>query len=291
MPTGPGHSAGIGSDGMGSAGSGSNGTVPPEAAAVLKRGHVRLERDGALASVVLARPEKYNAQTPYTWEALREVSRLLTAETRVVVVRAEGKAFSAGLDRAMLTAEGVPGQPTALDLARMDEAQFTDTIAGYQSAFDWLWRTDIVSVAAVQGHAIGAGFQLALACDLRVATEDAQFRMAEPALGLVPDLTGTKRLVDLVGLSRAVDYCLTARAVDATEALAAGLVNRVVAAEALDDAVAALVSSLLSVPRDASVETKALLVGASGRTQADQQAAERLAQHRRMRALAGIVAD
>ncbi len=281
MPSGPGHSDGIGSD----------GTVPPEVAAVLKRGHVRLERAGALASVVLARPEKYNAQTPYTWEALREVSRLLTAETRVVVVRAEGKAFSAGLDRAMFTAEGVPGQPTALDLARMDEAQFTDTIAGYQSAFDWLWRTDIVSIAAVQGHAIGAGFQLALACDLRVATEDAQFRMAEPTLGLVPDLTGTKRLVDLVGLSRAVDYCLTARAVGAPEALAAGLVNRVVAADALDDAVAALVSSLLSVPRDASVETKALLVGASGRTQADQQVAERLAQHRRMRALAGIVVD
>ena len=69
----------------------------------------------------------------------------------------------------------------------------------------------IVSIAAVQGHAIGAGFQLALACDLRILADDAKLCMKEPALGLVPDLTGTKPLVDIVGLPRAIELCLTAR--------------------------------------------------------------------------------
>ena len=66
-----------------------------------------------------------------------------------------------------------------------------------------------MSVAAVQGHAIGAGFQLALACDLRVLADDAKLCMKEPTLGLVPDLTGTKPLVDIVGLPRALELCLT----------------------------------------------------------------------------------
>ncbi len=70
----------------------------------------------------------------------------------------------------------------------------------------------------MQGHAIGAGFQLALACDLRVLAEDARFSMAEVTLGLVPDLAGTKRLVELVGYARALEICATGRRIDATEA-------------------------------------------------------------------------
>ena len=75
----------------------------------------------------------------------------------------------------------------------------TTPIADYQAAFGWLARPRLVSIAAVHGHAVGAGFQLALACDLRVVADDAQFTMAEPRFGMVPDLGGTKRLVDLVG--------------------------------------------------------------------------------------------
>ena len=106
----------------------------------------------------------------------------LPGDVRVVVVRGEGRAFSAGLDLAV-------ARPTAASLARSAElARCHPTrpptrIAGYQAAFTWLARPDIVSIAAVQGHAIGAGFQLALACDLRVLTEDAKFTMAEVTLG------------------------------------------------------------------------------------------------------------
>jgi enoyl-CoA hydratase/carnithine racemase len=146
-------------------------------------------------------------------------------------------------------------------------------------------------VAAVRGHAVGAGFQLALGTDLRICAEDAVFAMAETSLGLVPDLGGTKRLADLVGYGVALELCLTGRRVDAAEALRLGIANAVVAAEELDAAVDALVQALLAVDRDAAAETKALLLGASARTQAEQEDAERQAQYRRLRALAGLFAE
>ncbi len=140
----------------------------------------------------------------------------------------------------------------------------------------------------MQGHAIGAGFQLALGTDLRIVADDAQFSMAEPTLGLVPDLGGTKRLVDLVGYSIAADICLTGRRVGADEALRLGLASRVVPAAELDAAVEVTVRALLAVDRDAAAETKALLQRADARSQDEQQAAERDAQYRRMRSLAGF---
>jgi enoyl-CoA hydratase/carnithine racemase len=145
-----------------------------------------------------------------------------------------------------------------------------------------------VSIAAVQGHAIGAGFQLALGTDIRILADDAQLTMAEPRLGIVPDLGGTKRLVDLVGYSRAAEICLTARPVDAQEALRIGLASAAVPAAELDAAVERTVAAVLGVNRDAATETKALLLGAAARTQSEQERAEREAQYRRLRALVGL---
>jgi enoyl-CoA hydratase/carnithine racemase len=204
------------------------------------------------------------------------------------VLRGAGRAFSAGLDRQMFTPEGVPGVPGILSLATGTAAESTARIAEWQRAFDWTSRPDVVSIAAVQGHAIGGGFQLALGTDIRIAADDAQFTMAEPTLGIVPDLGGTKRLVDLVGYSRALDICLTGRRVGAAEALRIGLVAEVVPAAELDAAVDRLVTALLAVHRDAAAETKALLLAAARNTQDEQQAAERAAQYRRLRALAGL---
>jgi enoyl-CoA hydratase/carnithine racemase len=145
-----------------------------------------------------------------------------------------------------------------------------------------------VSIAAVQGHAIGAGFQLALACDLRVVADDVQLAMRETSLGLVPDLTGTNPLVGLVGYARALEICATGRSVTAEEAVSTGLANIAVPADQLEDAVRDLTTALLAAPRDAVIETKALLQGAQGRTYDDQRAAERAAQARRLRDLAGV---
>lgn len=173
-------------------------------------------------------------------------------------------------------------------LAALSEDEASRRIASYQAGFAALGRPGVVSVALVQGHAVGAGFQLALACDLRIAAEDARFTMAEVSLGLVPDLGGTKRLVELVGYSRAAGICLTGRRVTAAEADRIGLVSAVVPPEQLAAAGAQLVSRLLALPRTAVTETKALLLAASGRSQPEQEAAERAAQYRQLRELTGL---
>ncbi|MET8578595.1 enoyl-CoA hydratase/isomerase family protein [Streptomyces sp. NPDC005012] len=255
---------------------------------VLDKDGVRLVVDGETATVTLTNPAKLNAQSPALWRALAEAGRVLPGAVRVAVLRAEGKSFSAGLDRQAFTPEGFPGEPSFLDMARGDEAEMDAIIAGYQEAFTWWRRSDVVSIAAVQGHAIGAGFQLALACDLRVVADDVQFAMRETSLGLVPDLTGTQPLVALVGYARALEICATGRFVGAEEAVSSGLANLAVEREELDGAVRDLAAALLAAPRSAVIETKALLQGAAGRTFDEQRAAERAAQGRRLRDLAGL---
>ncbi|MFD3720426.1 enoyl-CoA hydratase/isomerase family protein [Streptomyces sp. NPDC058674] len=256
--------------------------------ALLEKDGVRLTVDDTVATVTLTNPAKRNAQSPALWRALAEAGRLLPGSVRVVVLRGEGKSFSAGLDRQAFTPEGFEGEPSFIDLARGSDELLDATIAEYQEAFTWWRRNDIVSVAAVQGHAIGAGFQLALACDLRVVADDVQFAMRETSLGLVPDLAGTQPLTGLVGYARALEICATGRSVHAEEAERVGLANLVVPADELDAAVQDLTTALLAPPRDAVIETKTLLRGASARTYEDQRAAERAAQARRLRDLAGL---
>ncbi|WP_432038810.1 enoyl-CoA hydratase/isomerase family protein [Streptomyces cucumeris] len=255
---------------------------------LLDKDGVQLTVDDAVATVTLSRPAKRNAQSPAMWRTLAEAGRLLPGSVRVVVLRAEGKSFSAGLDRQAFTPEGFDGEPSFIDMARGSDAELDATIAEYQDAFTWWRRNDIVSIAAVQGHAIGAGFQLALACDLRVCADDVQFAMRETSLGLVPDLTGTHPLVGLVGYARALEICATGRFVHADEAERTGLANLVVPAAELDGAVSDLAAALLAADRGAVIETKALLRGATDRTYEEQRTAERAAQARRLRELAGV---
>ncbi|MFJ6775741.1 enoyl-CoA hydratase/isomerase family protein [Kitasatospora sp. NPDC091257] len=253
-----------------------------------ERGGVRLEIEGELAVVTLCRPKRRNAQSPALWRALTDAGRELPGSVRVVLLRAEGVSFSAGLDRAMFTPEGIPGEPTFLQLAASTDRELDDAIASYQEAFTWWRRPDLISIAAVQGHAVGAGFQLALGCDLRVVAEDVQFAMKETSLGLVPDLAGTKPLTELVGYARALEICATGRWVGAEEAAAIGLANLAVSGEDLEAAARDLAAALLAAPRGAVIETKALLQGAAGRSFDEQRSAERVAQARRLRELAGI---
>lgn len=257
---------------------------------LLDKDGVRLEVDGHRATVTLTNPAKRNAQTPALWRALIEAGQLLPGDVRVVVVRGEGKSFSAGLDRKAFTPEGFEDEhaPSFLEMAKLPESECDAVIEHYQQAFTWWRRPDLITVAAVQGHAIGAGFQLALACDLRIVADDVQFAMKEPSLGLVPDLTGTHPLVSAVGYARALEICVTGRFVHAEEAERIGLANLVVPAAELDGAVDDLVAALAAAPRDAAVETKALLRAATRNGYDEQRAAERAAQGRRLRDLAGV---
>jgi enoyl-CoA hydratase/carnithine racemase len=267
----------------GKAGSAGGGGVAGEA---LEAGGLRLHQDGQVLTVTLDRPSTRNSQTPATWHALRSIGDSLGPEVRVVVVRGAGETFSSGLDRRMLEPGGLPGEPPLLALLDLPDDELAERIGTWQEAFTWLRRPDVITVAAVRGAAVGAGFQLALACDLRVLATDARFSMREPMLGLVPDLTGTKQLVDLVGYSRALEICATTRWVSAEEAAEIGLATIVVPPEELDDAVTDLVAALTQPPRGAVRETKTLLLSASRLCLDDQRLAEREAQVRRFRELA-----
>jgi enoyl-CoA hydratase/carnithine racemase len=244
---------------------------------------------GPVATITLHRPEVRNAQTPTMWRALADIGGALPEDVRVVVVKGEGHSFSAGLDRAMLDPANDSGEESVAGLLSLSDEEVSATIDAYQQGFTFLRDPRFVSIAAVQGYAIGAGFQLALSCDLRIAADDAQFCMKESALGLVPDLTGTKPLVECVGYSRALEICATARMVGAAEAKDIGLVLAAVPAAELDAAVAGLVSALTAPMAGAVRETKALLQGAADRSLDDQRRAEREAQVGRFRELAALL--
>jgi enoyl-CoA hydratase/carnithine racemase len=256
---------------------------------VLDAGGLALEVNGLVATLTLNRPETKNSQTPATWQALRIIGSSLDPAVRVVVVKGAGDTFSSGLDRRMLSPESRVGNQGLLHLLDMPDPEMAESIASWQEGFTWLRRPDIVSVAAVRGAAVGAGFQLALACDLRVLAEDARFSMREPLLGLVPDLTGTKPLVDLVGYSRALEICATTRWVGADEAHDIGLATAVVPSEELDGTVADLVAALTAPIYGAVTATKALLQSAVRLDLDEQRLAEREAQVRRFRELAALM--
>jgi enoyl-CoA hydratase/carnithine racemase len=248
-----------------------------------------VDRTGPVVTVTLDRPEVRNAQTPGMWRALAAVGESIDDEVRIVVLRGSGHSFSAGLDRSMLDPSGSEVE-TVADLLDLSDAEMSATIDDYQRGFTWLRDPRFVSIAAVQGYAIGAGFQLALACDLRVIADDARFSMKESVLGLVPDLTGTKPLVECVGYARALEICATARMVEADEAVRIGLAASAVPATELEAAVAELVAALTAPMAGAVRETKALLQGAADRSLDEQRRHEREAQVRRFREVARVLA-
>jgi enoyl-CoA hydratase/carnithine racemase len=250
---------------------------------------LRLDVDGPVATITLDRPEVRNAQTPAMWLALEQVGRTLPDDVRIVVVTGEGDTFSAGLDRAMLDPANA-GEGTVLGLLALSDEEASARIEEFQRGFTWLRDPRFVSIAKVRGWAIGAGFQLALSCDLRVLADDAKLSMKESALGLVPDLTGTKPLVEHVGYARALEICATARVVPAEEALRIGLATAVVTPDELDRTVADLAAALVAPMPGVVPETKALLQGAADRDLDEQRRLEREAQVRRFRAVAAAFA-
>jgi enoyl-CoA hydratase/carnithine racemase len=251
---------------------------------------LRLDVEGPIATITLDRPEVRNAQTPAMWAGLAEIGRTLPDDVRVVVVTGEGETFSAGLDRAMLDPTSA-GEGSVLGLLALSDEEASARIEEFQRGFTWLRDPRFVSIAKIRGYAIGAGFQLALSCDLRMVADDAKFSMKESALGLVPDLTGTKPLVEHVGYARALEICATARVVPAEEAVRIGLATAAVPSADLDAAVADLAAALVAPMPGVVPETKTLLQGAADRGLDEQRRLEREAQVRRFRAVAAAFAE
>jgi len=204
-----------------------------------------LTRDGVVARVTLERPEARNALSQAMADALEAALARLAAddEARVVVVAGRGRSFCAGADIAEM--------PTL-------SPEQAETLAGrWQAIMDGFAALPQVTIAAVQGHALGGGLMLAIAQDLRVAETSARFGLPEVTLGFNPGY-GIARLLDVAGGAHARDLMLTARLVDAAEAHRMGLVTRVVPDGALDAAALTLAQEVARSPRGGLAATKAI---------------------------------
>lgn len=234
-----------------------------------------------MQTITLSNVPRRNAQTPSMWLALAELAAGLDQAVRVVVFAGDGPSFSS---------EGIAGEMSLVDAAQGADA-VERMIARFQRGFTAWADVDALVVASVQGHAIGAGFQLALAADLRIVADDVQLAMRETSLGLVPDLGGTRTLVGIVGYARALEVCMTGRFVGAAEAVASGLASMAVASEDLARATSELVAALLVAPEAAARELKPLLRLAMAGQREDQLRREREAQARLLHAIVTATAS
>ncbi len=250
---------------------------------LLTRGRLLVDYTDPVLTITLNRPDLRNAQLPATWEALAHIGSRLPGGVRVVVVRGAGGSFSSGLDRSML---GRTADSVLVQLASAPDSIAHNMIAGFQKGFAWLADPSFISIAAVSGHAVGAGFQLALACDLVLAADDAQFCMAEVGHGLIPDLGGTGALVRAVGHQRALEICVTGRRIGAGEAVRIGLALASVPVAELAQSTADLVDAVTSAPVEAVRAVTRLIASAAVAMPADQLAAEQAEQLNRVRELA-----
>lgn len=248
--------------------------------------HLSVEFTGEQCVVTLNSPERRNAQTPSMWAALEEVCREVERSgTRVVLVRAAGPSFSAGLDRAMLAPGGAPGEADLVGACAESPSSGIAEIEACQRGFAGLRAVPAVVVAAVQGHAVGAGAELAVSADLCIVADDLALSWPEVPLGLVADLGGIGRVTRIVGQVRAMEIMLTGRVIGADEAVSLGLANRAVPRDALDAAAREAVEGLLRLPKDAMREVIGLVRGAGARDDATQQRLEAEAQARLLHAV------
>ncbi|MBA2441703.1 MAG: enoyl-CoA hydratase/isomerase family protein [Rubrobacter sp.] len=177
---------------------------------------VKVEREGGVATLTIDRQDKLNAISPQLVEEIGQSLLEIESEgPRVIVVTGAGeKAFVAGAD---ITAMSAMSPTEAKRFAEIGHA-----------AMALLDKSPIPTIAAVNGFALGGGCEIALACDIRIAAENALFGFPEVGLGILPGMGGTQRLPRLVGPAVAKELIFSARRIDAAEAQEIGLVNRVV---------------------------------------------------------------
>jgi enoyl-CoA hydratase/carnithine racemase len=234
---------------------------------------VRVERDGPVARVTLDRPAKHNGMDFAMLDAVRAAARRLRRDRgiRAVILHGDGPSFCAGLD-----VKAVFGNPRAL--LRGYAALWWPARNRFQ---DWsmAWRdVPVPVIAAIHGNCLGAGLQLALGADIRIATPDAQLSVLEAKWGLVPDMGGTALLRELVRLDVAKEITMTGRILSGTQAHALGLVTHL-SADPLGHA-RQLAAEVATRSPDAVAAAKGLLQQSWNRSEAGALRAERRWQRR-----------
>jgi enoyl-CoA hydratase/carnithine racemase len=227
------------------------------------------EPAGPVGYVWLARPERRNALNQQALEEIAELFGQLKRrfEVRVIVLAGRGPSFSAGADL-----KDPPGVTEMADPARpVRERQWFSELG--TRAIEAIERVDAITIARVQGHAIGGGALLAWACDLRIAAEGTEFGIPEVGLGDLLNWKGVPRLIAEVGISRARELVLLGDRIDAATALRYGLVNRVVPADGLDRAVDEWAARIAAKPESALSLTKSQFRSYAAR-QTDADAAQ-----------------
>lgn len=186
---------------------------------------LRLQMDGPVARITIDRPEQRNAFNTEMWRELRRLVDRIAADgsLRVLMIEGEGgEAFTSGSDIG--------------ELARLALADVNRSFEEMEAAISAVENLPVPTIAVIQGYALGGGLELALACDLRVASEGALLGMPVARLGIMISARFAKRLVDLIGPSRTKDLLYTGRFVPAREAHALGMLNYLVPPEQLRQA-------------------------------------------------------
>lgn len=213
----------------------------------MSTGPLLVERDDAVVTLRLDRPHVLNALDVALSEALLDAIATVhaAADVRCLVIAGSGRAFSAGADLTGMLAMSVP--------------EFAGFIARLQELARRMRALTIPTIAAVQGHALAGGFELALACDIRVAATTAVFGLPDTAIGLSPTSGMSFLLPRVVGAGWARHLLLTGEWIDAPQAERIGLVTRVVAPDDLADTVGRMARELTGHPPEGLAQIKAEL--------------------------------
>ena len=190
-----------------------------------------IERKGAVGTLWLDRAEKRNAMSPEMWTALPAAMAELgsDSELRAVVLAARGKSFCVGLDLVSLGAGGAVdgaggGGPSSRAVANLAQLEVT---RGFQAAISSVADCPVPVIAAIHGHCLGGGIDLATACDMRLAAADATFSIRETRIGIVADVGTLQRLPAIVSAGHVAELAYSGKDIDAARAEKIGLVNDV----------------------------------------------------------------
>ena len=203
---------------------------------------VQVEIKTPVATITLNKPERLNALDIEVWEGIRDAAEAVdgAAGVRAVILQGAGGAFCAGLDvKAGSTLGAVYEAPPAVAMQ-----QIRAHIEHLQECFTRLERVRVPVIAAIQRVCMGAGMELALCCDIRIAAEGTLFSIPEVQLGIIPDMGGTQRLPRTIGVGMAKELIYSARRFDAAEALRIGFVNHVYPAGELQTRAAELAAEI-----------------------------------------------